>query len=401
MAYKVIVRKDIHNGDALWEPGCPLEVEAIQVSRNTDTGEAFLQLKLKNVSDKLVESYKASAEVIHSEGPATQLDLHPLDADIKPGETSKPKAVKLEKGDVLDVRLVVSQVQSGTEVWTSGKGPEPLKDPSPFEASTELARERERLFRDRDSNTHPYLAEDHGAWWRCSCGQVNVGRDKCCSCHREASLIMEADGPSYLARSLKDHREQMEVAAKEQARKQRELEEARAQEELKKVQERKESNRLLLRRLAVVGVVAVILAGVLFAVSSYAEKKREEEMAASPVHYMFYNSLDLSTNATAASAPDPSTSVIAYKRPVLVITRRPEAVEDSVEYKIQVEVKRKGQWVKSPINTNEIKAGSDRRAITLEAPTEFDEEYKVTLFDKTAGKMIWSITVPVETDSKD
>ena len=38
MAYKVIVRRDLANGQATWEPGCPLVVSALQVSRDVETG---------------------------------------------------------------------------------------------------------------------------------------------------------------------------------------------------------------------------------------------------------------------------------------------------------------------------------------------------------------------------
>ena len=56
--YKVILRQSVDQDDNFWEPGCPLIVETLQVSRNTETGEAYLQVKIKNLSAQTIDVYK-------------------------------------------------------------------------------------------------------------------------------------------------------------------------------------------------------------------------------------------------------------------------------------------------------------------------------------------------------
>ena len=57
--YKVIFKAvaQTEGGHALtWEPGCPALFTAVQVSRNTSTSAAFLQLKVRNVSSKVTNA---------------------------------------------------------------------------------------------------------------------------------------------------------------------------------------------------------------------------------------------------------------------------------------------------------------------------------------------------------
>ena len=68
--FKVVFRSDNQGADTSpgWEPGCPLLVNAVQVSRNTDTGQCYLQLKLSNISGATVTSFKLHAAVSYVDG---------------------------------------------------------------------------------------------------------------------------------------------------------------------------------------------------------------------------------------------------------------------------------------------------------------------------------------------
>lgn len=68
--FKVVFRSDNQGADTSpgWEPGCPLLVNAVQVSRNTDTGQCYLQLKLSNISGATVDSFKLQADVSYVDG---------------------------------------------------------------------------------------------------------------------------------------------------------------------------------------------------------------------------------------------------------------------------------------------------------------------------------------------
>ncbi len=57
--------------------GCPLLVNAVQVSRNTDTGQCYLQLKLSNISGATVDSFKLQADVSYVDGASETVELNP------------------------------------------------------------------------------------------------------------------------------------------------------------------------------------------------------------------------------------------------------------------------------------------------------------------------------------
>ena len=84
--FKVVFRSDNQGADTSpgWEPGCPLLVNAVQVSRNTDTGQCYLQLKLSNISGATVDSFKLQADVSYVDGASETVELNPLDADVQP-----------------------------------------------------------------------------------------------------------------------------------------------------------------------------------------------------------------------------------------------------------------------------------------------------------------------------
>ena len=75
--FKVVFRSDNQGADTSpgWEPGCPLLVNAVQVSRNTDTGQCYLQLKLSNISGATVDSFKLQADVSYVDGASETLSL--------------------------------------------------------------------------------------------------------------------------------------------------------------------------------------------------------------------------------------------------------------------------------------------------------------------------------------
>lgn len=77
--FKVVFRSDNQGADTSpgWEPGCPLLVNAVQVSRNTDTGQCYLQLKLSNISGATVDSFKLQADVSYVDGASETVELNP------------------------------------------------------------------------------------------------------------------------------------------------------------------------------------------------------------------------------------------------------------------------------------------------------------------------------------
>lgn len=119
--YKVIFRSDNKNADTApgWEPGCPVIINAVQVSRNTGTGQCCLQLKLSNLTDEVVGRFALRAEVTYADGTAEAVEIAPLDADIRPGRAHQPGAVLLTGSDVRHVTARIASATYGNEQWMS------------------------------------------------------------------------------------------------------------------------------------------------------------------------------------------------------------------------------------------------------------------------------------------
>lgn len=62
VAYRVDMKTKGEDGLA-WEPGCPVAFRAIQVSRNVNTADAFLQAEVCSVSGEEISSFKACFNV--------------------------------------------------------------------------------------------------------------------------------------------------------------------------------------------------------------------------------------------------------------------------------------------------------------------------------------------------
>lgn len=102
--YKVAFRSDNQSaaGAPGWEPGCPLLINAVQVSRDTDTGQCYLQLKLSNISGEMVNSYELRADVNYADGTTETVEPRPLDADIAPSKNYRPDPVALTGSEVAE-----------------------------------------------------------------------------------------------------------------------------------------------------------------------------------------------------------------------------------------------------------------------------------------------------------
>ncbi len=200
--YKVVYRAA--DEDVPWEPGCPVALTAVQVSRNTETSEAWLQVKARNVSAASVASVYADLRVEYADGSAEEMPVEYLDADIDAGGELALKPRRLPRGDVASCALTIKRVDAGDVTWASTAEPEPMPKRETLALSPRAAEQRARnLGTDKASPAATGKVRDHGDWWVCACGQVNVGRDSCWSCafpkngllanEDEAALLADAD----------------------------------------------------------------------------------------------------------------------------------------------------------------------------------------------------------------
>lgn len=206
--YKVIYRGDATNGGTTWEPGCPLYLSAVQVARNTTTSECYLQLKLVNVSDTTVESYKLEATIHYADGSTEAVIYEPLDADLPSHCVARPDPIALEGSQVSTVEASIKTISTGDKQWVSTGALLESDNKALVALSPRASRERETTLKKlgKDPGCYKYAALDHDAWWRCSCGTANVGQGTCVSCHLPKKEVFDLQEEDVLLRRAKQRK---------------------------------------------------------------------------------------------------------------------------------------------------------------------------------------------------
>lgn len=238
MAYKVIYRIDATPASTrpiTWKPGCPLAFEALQVSRDVDTGAAFLQARIRNVSDQQVSSFQAAFTIRFEDGSEEHRELHPLDADMAPGADRDITPIELSRGDVSSASGAIQSARTPDGTWKSA-GPDaatPLPElPTLDDLDEKQLRERFLSLRELTFGKAPEGSEHRrvfvgDGWWRCVCGQVNQGRQElaagCCNCHARFKRLQELEDPQVLAtriseRAVRDERARQQAEEDKRAR---------------------------------------------------------------------------------------------------------------------------------------------------------------------------------------
>ena len=201
--YKIIFKADqeTEGDNALtWEPGCPALVTAIQVSRNTETSATYLQVKVRNVSDAAISSIFAGLEVSLPDGSVDRVPLEYLDVDIPAGEEQALKPMMLSHSDIASCSLTMSRVALPSGQWQTATAAQPIpkREPLPQLPQRAIDQRARALNVKANDDALRNAVQDHGDWWVCACGQVNVSRDTCCGCNREKALLLANEDEAEL-----------------------------------------------------------------------------------------------------------------------------------------------------------------------------------------------------------
>ena len=193
--YKIIFKADLKtegNNALTWEPGCPALVTAIQVSRNTETSATYLQVKVRNVSDAAISSIFAGLEVSLPDGSVDRVPLEYLDVDLPAGAEAALKPMSLSHSDISSCALAISRIDQASSKWQTSAPAQPLpeRETLPYLSSRAIDQRARALNVKADDDVLHGAVQDHGGWWVCACGQVNVSRDTCCGCKRDKALLL-------------------------------------------------------------------------------------------------------------------------------------------------------------------------------------------------------------------
>jgi hypothetical protein len=201
--YKVIHRKDLdkNRNEMVWEPGCPVLVEAIQVSRDTDTSEAYLQIKVQNICGETIDEITAEATVVYKTEPEQKIRIQELDCALRAGTGKALKPIKLAHGDATDATVTILSIDSQSIEWETSGEAKPVPKPAELPISET---ERVQLLKEKDipakaAKKLPVATND---WWVCGCGQITVGNRKCLACGSDLEDLLDLQDEKQLLDSI-------------------------------------------------------------------------------------------------------------------------------------------------------------------------------------------------------
>ena len=222
--YKVVYRADLNDGTdkgPLWEPGCPLQIVVVQVSRNVETAELYLQLRLKNVGARLVNSCKMAVILTHDDGLEEREEIEKLDIDILPGTTSDIPPLHLGSGTVASLSVRITELTAAGAAWATRIDPSPVPTKLSLELPERLLNARKRELDKIDASKSGLVlhgrVQNHVDYWICACGQANVGRTACCTCGFPKETLRKLESEDTLEQIARSFEEDEQERAEKHA----------------------------------------------------------------------------------------------------------------------------------------------------------------------------------------
>lgn len=171
----------------LYSPGAPVIISAGALSKDNQTGQVLIQLKLQNITPKPIKAVKVQLQTFDSAGrpldPAIEyqyLDLN-VDRDTCWGNQTPITAVNAAARSFSP--SVVEVIFSDRKVWTTtGKGWDALPSPIPLQLHFKDLALTEQ-YRVQFGKKCSYFPVVHQDLWLCACGAINhIDEVKCHQC---------------------------------------------------------------------------------------------------------------------------------------------------------------------------------------------------------------------------
>ena len=209
------------NETPLWTPECPIRFQAVQVSGSPTGTVRYLQTRIQNISAGTVD------EIVYevtSEGSNEKMTFTETQMALRPGESRALTPRELTSSMGNRVNVLATRIEGRGANWTGRVGPIEIPKPKPLHLSENARAERMKILHEEGlrAEIQPNGAmDDHGGWWVCSCGQLNVGREHCINCYVTKEEYLRLEDEKMLEEQWqKDQEQQQEEAErKKQARK--------------------------------------------------------------------------------------------------------------------------------------------------------------------------------------
>lgn len=205
--YKVIFRADGQSNQhrITWEEKCPIQLSAVQISRDTTTSATFLQVKVKNISNDPIVSIAAALTIEVPDKSDEAMPLEYLDTDIPAGTEKTLKPQRLTQANITSCNLVIRRVDFSNKTWHSTTSPKPLPQRQALRLSPKARAQRAyALSLGENDEIVNGAVQDHSGWWVCACGQANISRTTCCKCGMVKERLLDTENEQNLLAEYDD-----------------------------------------------------------------------------------------------------------------------------------------------------------------------------------------------------
>lgn len=205
--YKVIFRADAQSNQhrITWEEKCPIQLSAVQISRDTTTSATFLQVKVKNISNDPIVSIAAALTIEVPDKSDEAMPLDYLDTDIPAGAEKALRPQRLTQANITSCNLVIRRVDFSNKTWHSTTSPKPLPQRQVLSLSPKARAQRAyALSLGENDEIVNGAVQDHSGWWVCACGQANISRTTCCKCGMVKERLLDTENEQDLLAEYND-----------------------------------------------------------------------------------------------------------------------------------------------------------------------------------------------------
>lgn len=205
--YKVIFRADGQSNQyrLTWEEKCPIQLLAVQISRDTTTSATFLQVKVKNISNDPIVSIAAALTIEVPDKSDEAMPLEYLDTDIPAGTKKTLKPQRLTQANITSCNLVIRRVDFSNKTWHSTTSPKPLPQRQALSLSPKARAQRAyALSLGENDEIVNGAVQNHSGWWVCACGQANISRTTCCKCGMVKERLLDTENEQDLLAEYND-----------------------------------------------------------------------------------------------------------------------------------------------------------------------------------------------------
>lgn len=190
--YVVVLRVD----NPEWQEGCPLQIVALQISRNKETANCYLQSRVLNIGKDRIEAIRLDATITGTDGTNEIVEIVSLDNSLDPGRSLSLSAQPISITEPQSIAASISRVG---EIVTFGDSIQ-LSRPDQLTLGPKALSERmsQLIEAGVDPSACSGRHSDHGRWWLCGCGAPNVLRDECHSCGAPKELLANLEDDELL-----------------------------------------------------------------------------------------------------------------------------------------------------------------------------------------------------------